>query len=144
MRGLFPWYRSAGYSTIDGSFAAPLVFDVEYTEDFKTLTIKPIVENRESFYPNLIYKSGLGGMYYLEYPIVSDVTLTKGITKSAVGSLPPQKNVSVDPLSSELKIVHKQHTRFEKPVERKKVEVEVMTLEKVQKNLEKYIQKYAR
>lgn len=132
------------YSTIDGSFAAPLVFDVEYTEDFKTLTIKPIVENRESFYPNLIYKSGLSGMYYLEYPIVSDVTLTKGITKSAVGSLPPQKNVSVDPLSSELKIVHKQHTRFEKPVERKKVEVEVMTLEKVQKNLEKYIQKYAR
>ena len=132
------------YSTIDGSFAAPLVFDIEYTEDFKTLTIKPIVENRESFYPNLIYESGLSGMYYLEYPIVSDVTLTKGITKSAVGSLPPQKNVSVDPLASELKVVHKQHTRFEKPVERKKVEVEVMTLEKVQKNLEKYIQKYAR
>ena len=132
------------YSTDDGSFAAPLVFDVEYTEDFKTLTIKPIVENRESFYPNLIYESSLSGMYYLEYPIVSDVTLTKGITKSAVGSLPPQKNVSVDPLASELKVVHKQHTRFEKPVERKKVSMEVMTLEKAKKNVENYIRKRVR
>ena len=134
------------YSDISGLYASPLVFDVEYSEDFSRLTIKAIDHNGTKFYPNVIgiYETYFGTDYILDYPIISDVVLTRGITKSAMGTSAPQKNVSVTPLNDELNISYKQHTRFEKPVERKTVEMEVMTMEKVQKNLEKYIQRLAR
>lgn len=132
------------YSDINGLYNAPLVFDVEYSADFSKLTIKAIDNNGVKYYPNVVGQDLQTGRYMLDYPIISDVVLTKGITKSAVGTCPPQRNVAVTPVNGELNISYKQHTRFEKPVERKNIEMEIMTLEKVQKNLEKYIQKQAR
>ena len=126
------------------SGGAPLVFDVEYSDDFSRLTIKAINNNGIEYYPNVIGQDSQTGRYMLDYPIISDVTLTKGTTKSVVGARLPQRNVSVSPVNAELNISYKQHTRFEKPVERKTVEMEVATMERVQKNLEKYIDRQVR
>jgi hypothetical protein len=72
----------------------------------------------------------------LDYPVVSDVVLTKGHT-AAKTSVRAAKSVSVDPQTKELNVVHKHYTRFEKPA--KKVKMQVMTQEKAHENYAKYI-----
>ena len=72
----------------------------------------------------------------LDYPIVSEVVLTKGHTPAST-AVRAAKNVSVDPQTAELNISHKQYTRFDKPA--KRVKMEVMTQEKAHANYDKYI-----
>ena len=124
---------------VTGYYAAPLVFDVEYNSDFTQLTIKAIEgTDGAKYYPNVIGQDSQTGRYMLDYPIVSEVVLTKGAT-AAVTSLKAAKNVSVKPVNAELNISHKHYTRFDKPVQREKVKMEIMTQEKAHANYAKYI-----
>ena len=72
----------------------------------------------------------------LDYPIVSDVVLTKG-APAAQSAIRAAKKVSVDPVNTELNVSHKHYTRFGKPA--KRVKMEVMTQEKAHANYAKYI-----
>ena len=121
-----------------GQYAAPLVFDVEYSADFNTLTIKGIEGNGATYYPNVIGQDSQTGRYMLDYPVVSDVVLTRGYAASET-AIKAAKNVSVVPMNADLNISHKQYTRFDRPVKRVKAEMEVMTLEKAHANYAKYI-----
>ena len=122
--------------TVTGYYAAPLVFDVESADNYNTLTIKGIVGNGIVYYPNVIGQDSQTGRYMLDYPIVSDVELTKGHA-AAETALRAVKNASVEPLTEELNVSHKHYTRFDKPA--KRVKMEVMTQEKAHANYEKYI-----
>ena len=122
--------------TVTGYYTAPLVFDVEASDNYNTLTIKGIVGNGTVYYPNVIGQESQTGRYMLDYPIVSDVVLTKGHT-AAKTSVRAAKKVSVDPQTEELNVSHKHYTRFDKPA--KKVKMQVMTQEKAHANYEKYI-----
>ena len=122
--------------TVTGGYTAPLVFNVEYSEDFQTLTIKAIEGNGVKYYPNVIGQDSQTGRYMLDYPIVSDVVLTKGAPASQ-SAIKAAKKVSVDPVNAELNVSHKQYTRFGKPAQR--VKMEVMTQEKAHANYAKYI-----
>lgn len=121
---------------VTGYYASPLVFDVEYSDDYQTLTIKAIEGNGAKYYPNVIGQDSQTGRYMLDFPIVSEVVLTKGAT-DALMSLRPAKNVVVSPVAEALNISHKQLTRFDKPAP--KVNMEVMTQEKAHANYAKYI-----
>ena len=124
---------------VTGYYAAPLVFDVLYNEDFSELTIKAIEgTNGDKYYPNVIGQDSQTGRYMLDYPIVSEVVLKKGTT-AAQTALKAVKNAPVEPMNAELNISHKHYTRFDKPVKREKVEMEVMTQEKAHANYKKYI-----
>ena len=124
---------------VTGYYAAPLVFDVLYNEDFSELTIKAIEgTNGAKYYPNVIGQDSQTGRYMLDYPIVSEVVLKKG-TAASQTALKAVKNAPVVPVNAELNISHKQYTRFDKPVKREKVEMEVMTQEKAHANYKKYI-----
>ena len=74
----------------------------------------------------------------LDYPIVSDVVLTRGAATRET-AIKAAKNVSEVPMNAELNISHKHYTRFDRPVKRVKAEMEVMTLEKAHANYAKYI-----
>lgn len=121
---------------VTGYYAAPLVFDVEYSEDDETLTIKPIEGDGVKYYPNVIGQDSQTGRYMLDYPIVSEVVLKKGHS-AATESLRGAKGVNVTPMAKELNISHKHYTRFDKPAQ--KVTMERVTLEKVRANYDKYI-----
>ena len=122
---------------VTGYYTAPLVFDVEASDDYNTLTIKGINgSNGSVYYPNVIGQESQTGRYMLDYPVVSDVVLTKGHT-AAKTSVRAAKSVSVDPQTEELNVSHKHYTRFEKPA--KKVKMQVMTQEKAHANYDKYI-----
>ena len=115
------------------------MFDVLYNEDFSELTIKAIEgTNGDKYYPNVIGQDSQTGRYMLDYPIVSEVVLKKG-TAASQTALKAVKSAPVVPVNAELNISHKQYTRFDKPVKREKVEMEVMTQEKAHANYKKYI-----
>ena len=73
----------------------------------------------------------------LDYPIVSDVVLTKGhaATESAIKAA---KKVSVQSMNAEFNFAHKHMTRFDAPVKRERVTMEVMTQQKAHANYQKY------
>ena len=122
---------------VTGYYATPLVFDVEYSEDFSTLTIKPIDGNGVKYYPNVIGQDSTTGRYMLDYPIVSDIVLTKGHAASE-SAIKAAKKVSVQSMNAEFNFAHKHMTRFDAPVKRERVTMEVMTQEKAHANYQKY------
>ena len=127
---------------VTGYYAAPLVFDVVLSDDMNTLTIKAIDRDGVKYYPNVIGQdTSMGTLsYLLNKPIVSDVVLTKG--HSAVEQASARKSATksyVDPQTEALKISRKKMTRFEKPETYKKIEMEVMTLDKARANMAEYL-----
>lgn len=121
---------------VTGYYKSPLVFDVECSEDYQILTIKALEANGSKWYPNVIGQDSQTGRYLLDYPIVSEVVLTKGVAAEET-ALKAVKNVSVSPVGEPLNISHKKYTRFGKPAP--KAKMEVMTQEKAHANYEKYI-----
>ena len=128
---------------VTGFYASPLVFDVEVSDDFNTLTIKAIEGNNGiKYYPNVIGQDSQTGRYLMNNPIVSDVVLTKG--HSAQAAAVSKAAVSVAPQAEALEISHKSMTRLETPVKVPVIEMEVMTLEKARANFDKYLETYAK
>ena len=134
------------YYSVNGYYNAPLVFPVDLASDKQTLTIKPIVDEAgEKYYPNLIGSdTSLGGGYILDYPIISEVKLTKGWdeAKSAKSVKANVPHANVDPVGSVPSVTYKSMTRFEKPVNMRRVEREVMTVEKMNANMDQYVKEY--
>ena len=128
---------------VTGYYAAPLVFDVVASDDYNTLTIKPIDGNGVLYYPNVIGQDSSTGRYLLNNPIVSEVVLTKGYTpESAQAAAVKASKASsrIAPVAEALNIARKSMTRLEAPVERETIEMEVMTQEKAHANYVKYLQ----
>lgn len=128
---------------VTGYYAAPLVFDVEVSDDYNTLTIKAIERNGIRYYPNVIGQDSQTGRYLLNNPIVSEVVLTKGHTASKSAVRKASGN-AVTPEAEALEISHKSMTRFEKPAEIPSIEMEVMTLDKAKANFARYLQTYGK
>ena len=128
---------------VTGYYAAPLIFDVEVSDDYNTLTIKAIERNGIRYYPNVIGQDSQTGRYLLNNPIVSEVVLTKGLTASKSAVRKASGN-AVAPEAEALEISHKSMTRFEKPAEIPSIEMEVMTLDKAKANFARYLQTYGK
>lgn len=125
---------------VTGYYAEPLVFDVELSDDKNTLTIKAIERNGIKYYPNVIGQDSMTGRYLLNKPVVSEVVLTRGHSAAAQTSFRKSAARSyVAPEAEALKISHKPMTRFDKPVNYKKIEMEVMTLDKARSNMSEYL-----
>ena len=128
--------------SVTGYYAAPLVFDVEMSEDKNTLTIKPIVgTNGITYYPNVIGQNSSTGSYMLNNPIVSEVVLTRGHSaeaKSALRKASARKS-AVAPATKALEISHKPMTRLEKPVNFSKVKAEFVNVDQARSNMAEYL-----
>ena len=122
---------------------APITFPVEYNAEKQTITIKPIVDkNNETWFPNVVGIDPMMG-YQLDYPIVSEITLTKGWNEAAAQSVPASKyHVPAKVNSTQtLMATYKPMTRFDQPQQAKKVAGSVMTAEKALKNMEKTVER---
>lgn len=125
---------------VTGYYAEPLVFDLELSDDKNTLTIKAIERDGIKYYPNVIGQDSMTGRYLLNKPIVSEVVLTRGHSAAAQASARKSAARSyVAPESEALKISRKKMTRFEQPETYKKIEMEVMTLDKARANMAEYL-----
>lgn len=133
------------YYSENGYYAAPLVFPVVVSEDKTEIIIKPIQDaSGENFYPNIIGTDSTSGRYILDYPIISEVKLTKGWneTPTKSSSMPKASYSDVDPVTNAPSVTYKSMTRFDEPVKTRKIEGEIMTLEKMNINMEKYVNAY--
>lgn len=129
---------------VTGYYAAPLVFDVEISDNYETITIKAIEgSNGIKYYPNVIGQDSTTGRYLINNPVVSDVVLTKGHT-AVEQTVKPAGKVSVRPAGDVLEISRKHMTRFERHEEVPVVEAEVMTVEKASANIDRYVERYLR
>ena len=125
---------------VTGYYVKPLVFDLELSDDKNTLTIKAIERDGIKYYPNVIGQDSITGRYLLNKPIVSEVVLTRGHSAAAQASARKSAARSyVAPESEALKISRKKMTRFEQPETYKKIEMEVMTLDKARANMAEYL-----
>ena len=125
---------------VTGYYAEPLVFDLELSDDKNTLTIKAIERDGIKYYPNVIGQDSMTGRYLLNKPIVSEVVLTRGHSAAAQASFRKSAARSyVAPESEALKISRKKTTRSEQPETYKKIEMEVMTLDKARANMAEYL-----
>ena len=125
---------------VTGYYVKPLVFDLELSDDKNTLTIKAIERDGIKYYPNVIGQDSMTGRYLLNKPIVSEVVLTRGHSAAAQASARKSAARSyVAPESEALKISRKKMTRFEQPETYKKIEMEVMTLDKARANMAEYL-----
>ena len=124
-----------------GYYAAPLVFDVELSNNNNTLTIKALQgTNGVTYYPNVIGQDSSTGRYLLNKPIVSEVVLTKGHTATAQAAAKKSAAKSfVAPATEALKISHKQMTRLEAPAKVSTIEMDLVTLDQVRANCAKYM-----
>lgn len=130
-------------------FQAPLEFPVVLSEDKNTITIKGYQANGETYYPNLIgedYSIMTGTVYILDYPIVSDVVLTRGwdggktvdqtaATKSASWGM---RAFPVRPDGKPTLGKYGKRTRFEKPETTRKIDYEFRSYDQIMESLEKY------
>ena len=129
-------------------FQAPLEFPVELSEDLNTLTIKGYVANETKYYPNLVgedYNILYGTIYILEKPIVSDVVLTRGWNGDDNVNRPATRSASwgnkaypVNPDGKPALVKYSQRTKFEKPVQTRKIDYKFQSYEQILENLEKY------
>ena len=118
-------------------YESMLSFPVEISEDRNTITIKPFVYEKTTYYPNVI---GLDPMYgsLLDYPVISDVVLTRGKTNAAATKCSVSAPAGKVTLKGEFpKHVYKSITPFDAaPV--KVVKKQHVTIEKVRENADRY------
>lgn len=144
---LFQWSDEAG------NYVGPLTFPVTLSEDKNTITIHPFEEWDALWYPNIIGVSSdmyQGTSYHLETPVISEVVLTRN-------------DVVVEPESSQVPMTRssrygrgvspKEDVKFGKFYEMSdfsrvktpvKVQGEVITMEKLQENFEKFRKEHAK
>ena len=136
------------YSDADGNYVGALKFPVTMSETRDTITIKPISADGALWYPNVIGISTNttgGTSYILERPIISEVVLSKGwdpaneqveapATRSVAGGS------AISPVGKVEFTTYKDLTEFKGIVKPVKMKGQVMTLDKVNKNLEKFYQ----
>ena len=140
------------YSDNDGNYVGALKFPVELSETRDTIVIKPLTAEGALWYPNVIgVSSGIGGAtsYVLEKPIISEVVLTKGWNEEeaapaavAVKSAPRATRIS--PKGNVEFVKYSEMSDFKSVVAPIRMKGEVMTLEKVQENFEKFREKNAK
>lgn len=136
------------YSDADGNYVGALKFPVTMSETRDTITIKPISAEGALWYPNVIGISTntTGGQsYILEKPIISEVVLTKGwdpandqTPASATKSV--ARSSAISPVGKVEFTTYKDLTEFKGIAKPVKMNGQVMTLEKVNENLERFYQ----
>lgn len=133
----------------------PGAFPVEISADKNTIVIKGIEASLDNgtgqkgtHYMNAI---GGWGQYDAQIirPIISEITLKRGWTETKAFNAPSSSRrnyVEKPELSSEdcTPVVWKSMTEFEEPVKVRKVEPSIVTMEQVEKALEKYSSRYHR
>ena len=122
----------------DDPYEHMLAFPVEVSDDRNTIRIKPYIHQNMTFYPNIIGYDPMSGVL-LEYPVVSEVVLSRGVTKSAsaTSSYAPVQSVKVNGTFPDH--VYKSITSFDAaPI--KVVEREHVTIEKVRENADRYFE----
>lgn len=130
-----------------GGYSAPLVFPVELSEDKNTITIKPIVNNGLSYYPNLIGIDPMTGRYVADKPLVSEIVMTRGgldLSSEAVAvkSSARKASAAVKPASKVKPVVYKRHTDFSNVRKYVEMEIKALTPEKYEQNVERYKKLY--
>ncbi len=122
-------------------------FPVEISEDGNTITVKPLVANNDTFYPNMGYVSW-GDFSMGNYgQLVSDIVLTRGWTEES-----EDENVETTAVSNNVKYVPANYTNYynvkpaQKPKARtaikalptyEKVEMKVVSVDEFKANVEK-------
>lgn len=147
------------YSDNDGNYVGALEFPVTLSEDRQTITIHPLEtgegESKVEWYPNVIGVSTAMNTtsYILETPIESAVVLTKGWTGSEGAAAQPanarasrfrSSRANVVPVGKTDFVKYHSMTDFKGIVPPKKINVEIMTLEKVHENFEKFRKEQAK
>ena len=146
---LFQWSDAAG------NYTGPLTFPVTLSEDHQTITIHPFRAYDADWYPNVIGVSSslfTGTTYILENPIVSEVVLTKGWTDETVEPETPQVyatrsskcSMGVSPKGDVQFGKFYQRTDLTKVKAPVMVEGEVITMEKLQRNFERFRQEHSK
>ena len=133
------------YSDANGGFVGALEFPVTMSETRDTIKIKPLNAEGALWYPNVIgVGTGLGGgtTYILEKPIVSEIVLTKGWDDAELPDQPATRSAvpsaKVSPVKAVDFVRYTEMSDFKSVRIPKKVKGEVMTLEKVHQNFEKF------
>ena len=136
------------YSDDFGNWTGALTFPVTLSDDHKTLTIHALEYAGIKYYPNLVgISEGYGGTttYILENPIISDVVLTKGWTEPSEPEVAEPATRSarsaskvVAPVETPEFVKYAGMTDFRSVKKRVVMDGEVMTLEKVQANFERF------
>lgn len=141
---LFQW------SDTEGNYVGPLTFPVTLSEDHDTITIHPFNEYDVLWYPNIIGVSESYSVtnYVLENPIISEVVLTRNgaAAPSAAGGQSPATRSAkasrvargVSPKGNVEFVKYSEMSDFSKVKVPVKVKGEVITMEKLQRNLEKF------
>lgn len=141
------------YSDNDGNYAGALKFPVEMSETRDTIIIKPLTAEGALWYPNVIgISTGVGGStsYVIEKTIVSEVVLTKGWNEEEVTEPTPvvtksaPRAVRISPIGDVDFVKYSEMSDFKGVVAPIRMKGEVMTLEKVQENFEKFREKNAK
>ena len=135
------------YSDADGNYTGALKFPVTMSETRDTITIKPIDAEGALWYPNVIGISSTttGTSYVLEKPIISEVVLSKGWNpEDDKPETPATRSVArssaVSPVGKVEFASYKDLTDFRGMVKPVKMNGQVMTLDKVNENLERFYQ----
>ena len=143
-------YNTVFYYGTETKFEGPLEFPVELSADKDTITIKGFVANSTKYYPNVIgedYSIMTGTVYILDYPIVSDVVLTRGwnedqqpeVEQPAVKSASwGRKAYPVKPVGKPNLIKYSPRSVFEKPVPVKTINYDFKPYDEIMQSLEKY------
>lgn len=133
------------YSDNDGNYVGALQFPVEMSETRDTIIIKPLTAEGALWYPNVIgVSSNLASVsYILEKPIISEVVLTKGwneeeVAPAAVATKSAPRAARISPVGDVEFVKYSEMSDFKSVVAPIRMKGEVMTLEKVQENFEKF------
>lgn len=142
------------YSDEAGGYVGALKFPVTLSEDHQTITIHPFEEYDALWYPNVIGvdESSLTGVnYIIENPIVSAVVLTKGWTEPEATENEGEQVTTrtarhmgkgVSPKTDVDFVRFSQRSNFTGIREPIVMEGEVITLEKLHENIEKFHEAY--
>lgn len=123
-------------------------FPLEVSEDRNTITIKPFVYtdkegNETTFYPNMIGIDNSMMMTILEYPVVSEVVLTRGWTdpvEPKAASVRKASAASVDAKGDFPVKTYKQRTSLESAPQLKTIEGTITTVEQFREKADKLIE----
>lgn len=134
------------YSDDQGNYVGALEFPVTLSEDMQTITIGALEANKATWYPNVIGISDnmAGGIsYILENPIISEVVLTKGWTEPDAAeqnqvTRSSSRSSAISPVGNVEFIRYTDRSDFNSVRTPVRMKGEVMTLEKVQENFEKF------
>ena len=136
-----------GYKTVTYGDGWTPRFPVTVSEDRNTVTIHPLDYEGTLFYPQMLGIDYSMGQTIMEYPVVSDIVLTRGWTEPEIPEVPEVKSVSsmkAESLQVDVdfpKVVYKSRTGFPEVKEFKKIEYKPVTMEEFRKRADELVQK---